>query len=153
MPRHDARQLESYKRGGEEFEQALDIETKDDGLKLGKEVCSIRQVGGHLYIHEKQSQGNQHVLSCCLSPKVLILERRKTSKNEVRKVRKIKLTLSTRFLNQILKLGITRGIEQHWERLIYVCVAALNMSVPVVDTLPYHLALGKGFGFVRKHFK
>ena len=61
--------------------------------------------------------------------------------------------LSTRFLNQILKLGITRGIEQRWERLIYMRVAALNASVPVIDTLPYCPALGKGFGFVRKDFK
>ena len=61
--------------------------------------------------------------------------------------------LSTRFLNQILKLGITRGIEQRWERLIYMRVAALNASVPVIDTLPYRPALGKGFQFREKTFK
>ena len=61
--------------------------------------------------------------------------------------------LSTRFLNQILKLGITRGIEQRWERLICMRITALNVSVPVVDTLPYRPALEKGFGFMRKHFK
>ena len=145
--------LRVKREGGEESEQALYVETKDNGLKLGKEVCSIQQVGGHLYIHEKQSQGNRRILSCCLSPKVLILERSKTSTNKARKVKKNKLMLSTQFFNQILKLGITRGIEQHWERLIYMCIATLNASVPVVDTLPYCPAFRKGFSFTRKHSK
>ena len=61
--------------------------------------------------------------------------------------------LSTRFLNQILKLGITWGIEQRWERLIYMCIATLNMSVPVIDALPYCPALRKGFWFRKKTFK
>ena len=42
------------------------------------------------------------------------------------------------FLNQIFKLGITRGIERQCGKLIYVCIAALNASVPAVNnsTLP-----------------
>ena len=42
------------------------------------------------------------------------------------------------FLHRFLELGITRGIERHWGMLIYVRIAALNVSTPVVDnsTLP-----------------
>ena len=67
--------------------------------------------------------------------------------------------LSTQFLNQILKLGITRGIEQCWERLIYVRVAALNASVPVIgfSTLPSNsreqLLHRQGFVINKENYK
>jgi len=65
-------------------------------------------------------------------------KRRRTSKNKSKQTKEIKLMPPICFLNQIFKLGITQGIEQHWGKLIYMHVAALNASTPVIDnsTLP-----------------
>ena len=78
---------------------------------------SIQQVGGHLYT-QKQSRGIRHVLSCCLSPKVLILEKKEASKIKISK--QIKTCVSRLIPSPIPQTGNYSG---NWTVLghAYLC--------------------------------
>ena len=64
-----------------------------------------------------------------------------------------------RYFRRTLELGITRGVTQCWESLIYMHVATLNASIPVIGflTLPSNsreqLLLCQGFVVNKENYK
>jgi len=72
------------------------------------------------------------------------------SKNKSKQTKEIKLMSPVWFLNQIFKLGITRGIERRWGSL-FTCMLPPSMQVPQSSTtLPYHPTLRKSISLVRR---
>ena len=108
-------------------------------MKRGGKNYSIHEVGVHRLNTKTKSQGNQHILACCLSPTILKEEKKKRMRwfwgsEQIKQ----SLTRPVRFLSRILELGISRGIERCQERPIYLRTAALSMGVLVIEnsTLP-----------------